>query len=147
MKTKDLKPYQLRLIIELKELNERIDRLSAFVFSKDYNNLTIQEQLAIDHQLSCMIDYRISLCTENITKVSYLQMKNLTASLMTFRLPQNLPRLFLMTLPSDTIVVAPSMSMTKLLTKRDIAMLSITQCVNSMIFTTFSNRIRLINSK
>lgn len=61
MEKENLKPYQWRMLIEYKELKERIDRLRAFVFSTEVNNLSAKEQVAIDHQLSCMIDYKIVL--------------------------------------------------------------------------------------
>jgi len=53
----ELLPHQQRVVTEFNELNDKIEKLRAFVEGVIYSGLPIQEQSLLTAQLSSMITY------------------------------------------------------------------------------------------
>lgn len=63
MKTKKKQPaWQLRVIKEKRELDKKLDKLSAFVNSAKFNDFIADDRSLMLHQLSVMDEYSLVLC-------------------------------------------------------------------------------------
>lgn len=58
---KELQPYQQRLLDEKQELDERVEKLSAFVNSENLNKASEQEQELLRQQLAIMTSLQVVL--------------------------------------------------------------------------------------
>lgn len=72
MKLEELKLYQLRMLIEYKELDKHLDKLGKFIYhNSKYRKLKTDEKVFINHQYTAMNDYRINLLNRLICNGLY----------------------------------------------------------------------------
>jgi hypothetical protein len=60
--SKELKPYQQRVVIEKKELDDKIEKLTAFIAGEVFKTLPSDECSRLTRQRVAMLDY--SQCLE-----------------------------------------------------------------------------------
>lgn len=59
--SEELQPHQQRVVAEKQELDDRIDKLTAFVNSENFNKASEQEQPLLRQQLNIMLSLQAVL--------------------------------------------------------------------------------------
>jgi hypothetical protein len=53
-----MQPYQERVVVELKELHKKIDKLILFIEGEQFKNLDVIDKSFLKQQLDAMMEYR-----------------------------------------------------------------------------------------